>query len=33
MSGNDVTDIEEASFIAEGFGDEALKMYFESDQN
>ena len=33
ISGNDVTDLENAPFVIEGSGEDALKIYFESQQN
>jgi hypothetical protein len=33
MSGNDVANIDSAPFVVEGSGSEALKIYFESEQN
>ena len=33
ISGNDVTDLENAPFVIEGSGADALKIYFESQQN
>ncbi len=33
MSLNDVTDLENAPFITEGMGENAIKIYFETLQN
>ena len=33
INGKDVTDIEHAPFVIEGRGDDALKIYFDSDEN
>jgi hypothetical protein len=33
MSLNDVTDLDNAPFVIEGEGDNAMKIYFESEQN
>ena len=33
MTLNDVTDTEQAPFVVEGEGDNAIKIYFESEQN
>lgn len=33
ISGNEVTDIANAPFVIEGSGEDALKIYFESQQN
>lgn len=33
ISMNDVTDIDTAPYVIEGEGDNALKIYFESEQN
>jgi len=33
MSGRDVADTPNAPFVLEGQGDNALKIYFESEQN
>lgn len=30
---NDVTDLENAPYVVEGEGDNALKIYFESEEN
>ena len=33
ISGNDVVDLENAPYVIEGNGDDALKIYFESEEN
>jgi len=33
MTLNDVTDLDNASFVIEGEGDNAIRIYFESEQN
>lgn len=33
MTLNDVTDLEHAPFVVEGEGEQAIKIYFESEQN
>jgi len=33
ISMNDVTDIESAPYVIEGEGDNALRIYFESEEN
>ena len=33
ISGNDVSDLENAPFVIEGSGEDALKIYFESQEN
>lgn len=33
ISGKDVTDLENAPFVIEGNGEDALKIYFESQKN
>ena len=33
ISGNDVTDIDNAPYVIEGSGEDALKIYFESQEN
>ena len=33
ISMNDVTDLENAPYVIEGEGDNALKVYFESEEN
>lgn len=33
ISLNDVTDLDKAPFVIEGSGDQALKIYFESEAN
>jgi len=33
MSLNDVTDLDNAPFIVDGEGENAIKIYFESEQN
>lgn len=33
MSLNDVKDVEAAPYVVEGEGDNAIKIYFESEQN
>lgn len=33
INGKDVTDIEHAPFVIEGSGDDALKIYFDTDVN
>ena len=33
MTLNDVTDLDNAPFLIEGEGDNAIKIYFESEQN
>ncbi len=33
MSLNDVTDLDNAPYVIEGEGDQAIKIYFESEQN
>jgi hypothetical protein len=33
MTLNDVTDLDDAPFAVEGEGDNAVKIYFESEQN
>ncbi len=33
ISGNDVVDLDNAPYVVEGTGDDALKIYFESEEN
>lgn len=33
INGKDVTDVEHAPFVIEGSGDDALKIYFDSNEN
>ena len=33
ISGNDVVDLDNAPYVIEGNGDDALKIYFESEEN
>ena len=33
ISGNDVVDLDSAPYVVEGNGDDALKIYFESEEN
>lgn len=33
ISGNDVSDVNDAPFVIEGSGEDALKIYFESEAN
>jgi len=33
ISGNDVVDTDNAPYVIEGNGDDALKIYFESEEN
>ncbi len=33
ISGNDVKDVDNAPYFIEGKGDDALKIYFESEEN
>ena len=33
ISGNDVVDLDSAPYVIEGNGDDALKIYFESEEN
>jgi len=33
INGKDVTDMEHAPFVIEGSGDDALKIYFDSNEN
>ena len=33
ITGNDVTSLETAPFVIEGSGEDALKIYFESEQS
>ncbi|RMG33939.1 MAG: hypothetical protein D6720_10435 [Gammaproteobacteria bacterium] len=33
MSLNDVTDLENAPYLVEGQGDQAIKIFFENEQN
>ena len=33
ISGNDVTGLENAPYVIEGSGEDALKIYFESEEN
>jgi len=33
ISGNDVVDLDNAPYVIEGDGDDALKIYFESEEN
>ncbi len=33
ISGNDVVDVDNAPYVIEGNGDDALKIYFESEEN
>ena len=33
ITGNDVVDVDNAPYVIEGSGDDALKIYFESEEN